>query len=362
MKPVTLILAVLGILWSSPVIAQTTKPGITFSEREFDFGTLRESQGRITHDFRFTNSGKIPLIINEVKASCGCTVPEWPREPILPGKSGIIKVSYNPAKQSGAFNKTIQVSSNADMPLINLMVKGIVIPTDIVEEVYKFTIGDIRLETIYAAFGEIFKGLSSRYTIRVYNTSKDKSVVLAFRKIPSHLQVHFIPEKIEPQQEGRIELEYNTANLSDWDYVVDRLDLLINNTVFPNNRISITANIREDFSKLTSVDLESAPRAEFDNPNFDFGTIGPDAIVEHEFRLTNTGKSELFIRKVSASCGCTAVQPAKNQIGPGASTTIKAIFNATGREGNQKKAITVITNDPKRYKTILWINGIVEKR
>jgi hypothetical protein len=105
--------------------------------------------------------------------------------------------------------------------------------------------------------------------------------------------------------------------------------------------------------------MEAAPRVEFDSQLFDFGSIAANTLVEHEFRLTNRGKSDLLIRKVSASCGCTAVQPAKIQIPPGESTTIKAVFNAAGREGNQKKAITVITNDPKRSRSILWINGIV---
>jgi hypothetical protein len=353
---------ILGFFWLSPAFTQPDKPGISFSEKEFNFGTFRESVGIVTHDFQFTNTGRIPLLVNDVKASCGCTVPEWPKEPILPGKTGIIKVSYNPTKQNGAFNKTIQVSSNADMPIMNLAVKGVVIPTEIVEEVYKFTIGDIRLETIYAAFGEIYKGQSSTYTIKVFNNSKDKPARLSFRQVPPHLRIRFIPEIIDPQQEGKIEMEYITSDLKDWDYVVDRLDLLVNNAILPNNRISITANIREDFSNLSAADIEAAPRVEFDSRQFDFGTIASDVTVEHEFRITNAGKSDLFIRKVSASCGCTAVQPAKTRVRPGESTTIKTIFNASGREGNQKKAITVITNDPRRSKSILWINGIVEKR
>lgn len=83
--------------------------------------------------------------------------------------------------------------------------------------------------------------------------------------------------------------------------------------------------------------------------------------MEHAFKLTNNGKSNLYIRKVSASCGCTAAQPEKTVVAAGESTLIKATFNAAGREGNQKKAITVITSDPKRSKTILWINGIVSR-
>lgn len=359
MKVILATLVFLLLFLLIPVSGQTSKPVITFSEKEFHFGTLRTTAGVVSHDFVFTNTGKIPLIINEVKASCGCTVAEWPREPVLPGKAGIIKVTFDPEKQSGSFTKTIQVSSNADVPLVKLLISGVVVPTDQVDEVFKFTVGDIRLETIYAAFGEIYTGQTAKFTIRVFNNASDKPAALSFRQLPAHLKVRITPGTIDPQQEGRIELEYVTTGMKEWDYVVDRLDLLVNGKTLPNNRINITANIREDFSKLTAIEMEVAPRVEFDSQLYDFGTIAANALVEHEFTLTNRGKSDLFIRKVSASCGCTAVQPAKIQIPPGESTTIKAVFNAAGREGNQKKAITVITNDPKRSRSILWINGVV---
>lgn len=341
-------------------VGQTDKPVMTFQEKEFNFGTFSESTGILHHTFQFINTGKKPLIINDVKASCGCTVPEWPKEPILPGRPGQIRVSYNPARQNGAFNKTIQVGSNADIPLITLAVKGVVIPAEKVEEAYRFTVGDIRLETIYAAFGEIYKGQRATFTIKVFNNSRDKSATLSIPTIPPHLNVSMVPQKLEPQQDGRIEMEYVTAGMKDWDFVVDRLELLVNGQRLPNNRISVTANIREDFSALTAADLENSPRAEFDAQQFDFGTISEKDVAEHDFKLTNTGKSDLFIRKVSASCGCTAVQPEKTQIKPGEFTLIRARFVAAGREGNQKKAITVITNDPRRSKSILWVNGIVE--
>jgi hypothetical protein len=223
-------------------------------------------------------------------------------------------------------------------------------------------VGQVRLETIYAAFGEIFKGDTGRFSIKVFNTSNSETVSLAFRQLPGHLKISILPSVIEPQQEGRIEIHYITSLQKEWDYAVDRIELLLNGALVPNNRISITANIRENFSALGSTEMALAPQVEFDSKSFDFGAIKGNATVEHLFRLKNNGKSDLYIRKVSASCGCTAVQPAGTIIHPGDSTVIKAIFNAAGREGNQKKAITVITNDPKRSKTILWINGTIEPK
>mgnify|MGYP001370511107 CR=1 FL=1 len=361
MKKASLLSLILYFLLPFAAGAQQLKPIISFTEKEYNFGTFRESDGTVTHDFVFTNSGKTPLIVQNVKASCGCTTPDWPHEPVLPGNTGTIRVSFNPKDRTGPFSKTIQVSSNADVPLVTLSIKGVVIPVDLVEETYRFTVGDLRLQTIYAAFGEIYKGNTADFIIKVYNASNAKPARISFQQIPAHLKITLIPEVIEPLQEGRIEIEYLSAQQKDWDYVVDRLSLLVNGQPVSGNSISITANIKEDFSGISAGDAANAPRVEYDTTTYNFGTISQDQVVEHEFTITNAGKSDLYIRKVSASCGCTAVQPQKTVIPPGGSTSIKAVFNATGREGNQKKAITVITNDPKRSRTILWIHGIVTK-
>ena len=99
----------------------------------------------------------------------------------------------------------------------------------------------------------------------------------------------------------KAELIWNTASAlqSNWDYVVDRVDLLINGKAAPNNRISITANIKENFGALTAEEMALAPVVQFDETTYDFGTTSPDKVIEHVFTLTNAGKSNLYIRKVS---------------------------------------------------------------
>ena len=96
----------------------------TFSEETYDFGKIPKGTP-VTHDFTFTNNGKEPIVISNVQASCGCTTPSWPKEPILPGKSANIKVQYN-AANPGGFNKSITVTSNAKTPTKVLYIKGTV--------------------------------------------------------------------------------------------------------------------------------------------------------------------------------------------------------------------------------------------
>jgi len=97
-------------------------PIITFSEVEYDYGTMEQlADGNC--EFTFTNDGQEPLILSNVRSSCGCTTPKWPRQPILPGDSEVIKVKYD-TKKVGTFKKYIYVTSNATSERVTLTIKG----------------------------------------------------------------------------------------------------------------------------------------------------------------------------------------------------------------------------------------------
>ena len=99
---------------------------IEFKNNTYDFGTIDfGSDG--TCEFIFTNTGKEPLMLSNVKSTCGCTVPEWPHEPVKAGENGILKVTYD-TYRVGAFTKSITVYSNAANSPIRLFIKGKVIP------------------------------------------------------------------------------------------------------------------------------------------------------------------------------------------------------------------------------------------
>jgi hypothetical protein len=87
-----------------------------------DFGKVPQGTP-VTHEFKFTNTGKAPLVITNVQASCGCTTPSWTREPIQPGGSGHVKATYN-ASNAGAFDKTVTVTANIEGGIVVLHIKG----------------------------------------------------------------------------------------------------------------------------------------------------------------------------------------------------------------------------------------------
>ena len=102
-----------------------------WDETSFDFGKILKGKPA-THQFEFVNNGTVPLIITGVKPSCGCTTPEWTKEPIPAGGTGFIKATYN-AAALGAFSKTITITSNADGNPIVLIIKGEVKDTEVIE-------------------------------------------------------------------------------------------------------------------------------------------------------------------------------------------------------------------------------------
>jgi len=98
---------------------------ITFVKTIHNYGTLKQG-GDGNCEFKFTNSGKTPLVLNTVKSSCGCTIPEWPKDPILPGDSSSIKVTYD-TKRLGQFTKKVTVISNAKNSFVQLTITGNVV-------------------------------------------------------------------------------------------------------------------------------------------------------------------------------------------------------------------------------------------
>ena len=98
---------------------------IEFKAETIDYGTIEKGADGV-RVFEFTNTGDEPLIISSVKSSCGCTVPSKPKDPIMPGKTGEIKVKYD-TNRVNPIRKTITVMSNADTPTVDLKIKGLVI-------------------------------------------------------------------------------------------------------------------------------------------------------------------------------------------------------------------------------------------
>lgn len=122
MKKIFLLLMMLASLVA---YAQQEQPEIKFDKTVHNFGTFSEKTPVQTAVFAFTNIGKSPLIINQAIASCGCTIPSYTKEPIMPGEKGTVKVTYNgKGKFPGHFKKSITIRTNGKVEMVRLYIEG----------------------------------------------------------------------------------------------------------------------------------------------------------------------------------------------------------------------------------------------
>ena len=126
----SIIALTLGLLLGFTAKAQDNKAvdakaqaDFKFETEEYNFGTVKQGE-IVNHEFKFTNTGKEPLVITDARGSCGCTVPEWPKESIKKGQSANIKVTFSSAGKLGLQDKTVTINSNAKSGPKVLHLKG----------------------------------------------------------------------------------------------------------------------------------------------------------------------------------------------------------------------------------------------
>ncbi|MCH5318823.1 MAG: DUF1573 domain-containing protein [Paramuribaculum sp.] len=109
--------------------AMADGPAISFKNKTHDFGTIKSTKGAVSYEYAFTNTGDKPLVIvNVTNGGCGCTTPEFPKEPIAPGKTGKIKITFNPEGRRGEFRREVKVKTNVSSKRESLRFNGVIVP------------------------------------------------------------------------------------------------------------------------------------------------------------------------------------------------------------------------------------------
>lgn len=129
MKKLGILFSLFAFVLVFSASAQTAGSGavISFKEKQIDFGDIVQGQ-KVEHTFVFTNAGTEPLVISNVAVTCGCTASSWPKEPIAPGKSSELKVSFNSAGKMGKQNSVVRIYSNASEPIEKVSLISNVLP------------------------------------------------------------------------------------------------------------------------------------------------------------------------------------------------------------------------------------------
>jgi hypothetical protein len=360
-----LLLFVSVLVFGVSGFAQVAQTKMQFAFTEHDFGTFKEEAGRQTFDFIVTNTGTDPLMIQNVVASCGCTTPEWTKQPIPAGGKGKVTAIYDPKDRPGQFNKTLSVYANTKPEVVVLVIKGEVTPHEkTVEELFTFPVGTsgVRFENQQLAFTNVKKTEKKIRVMNIVNTSA-APVKVEFDVLPAHLTLKANPETLKPGQKGLIEGGYDATKNPGWGNVNDLVKIKINGVIQENVYYYVSANLVEDFSSLSKEELANAPVFKVAASTFDLGKIKGSTQNNVEFKFTNEGKSDLIIRHIRATCGCTAIQQGNQGVGvkPGESSSIKAVFSPGTNPGKVTKAIYVYTNDPKNSEVVLMLSADVEQ-
>ncbi len=127
MKKILTVAAILAaFIVAIPAFADKKDSKIAFKETVYDFGKISLKGGKVSHEFSFTNEGARNLVITNARADCGCTRPEYSDEPVAPGGSGKVKVTFAPAAK-GHFTKKITITTNGSPRKTRLLIKGEVV-------------------------------------------------------------------------------------------------------------------------------------------------------------------------------------------------------------------------------------------
>ena len=332
-------------------------PQITFTTTTHDFGTFPEERGKVTCTFGFKNTGKSDLIIQKVRASCGCTTPNWTKTPVAPGDTGFVTATYNASGRPGAFNKTITVTSTADANQ-RLTIKGEVIPkVKTPEEEYPSNIGDFRLKKMNVYMRTIEFPTSKTEKIQVMNNS-DKDAVITFANAPKYLTLKAVPATLKAKEKGTIEVTFNSEAANDWGEILPTFDVAVNGVVEKNKKVTVHATVRENFANMTPEEKAKAPVLQVPN-SYEIGAVEKDSKKKFKISVTNNGKSELIIRKVKTNNDNIKVDkfPTK-AIKPGKKADIEFSMNPTNaKSGDFNYRATIICNDPNNSTSGVSLKG-----
>lgn len=337
------------------------KPIFDFEDETFDFGKIKEENGSVQHKFVFTNTGAAPLVIQGVKASCGCTTPAWTKDPIPSGEKGFVTAKYNPKNRPGSFRKSLTITSNAESANKVIYIKGMVdTKPRTAADVYRYKIGDLRFRYQTMNMGKVTTEIPLTRSFEVYNDSEQSITFLDDIIKPDHISLSFQPNVLGPKSAGKLVLSYNGKMKGDFGYVSDAVKIFTDEANESEKSLRVIATIEEYFAPMSQEQLAQAPHLQFEENTHDFGSIKKNVSLSTEFKFTNTGKSPLYIRAMKPNCGCTISKLEKFDYAPGESGILKVEFDSTGRKGSQQKSIVIFSNDPSAPTQRLIIKANVQ--
>ncbi len=227
-------------------------------------------------------------------------------------------------------------------------------------EDYTYIDGHLKFTSWHQLFSNLKMNEVHTDTIFIFN-DWESSMQISFNQLPPFISIIPKPSIIPPKEGGFLLVTYDAAKRNDLELVMDRIEMITNDTLNPVKNLDFVTVIYEDFSRYSLRDLRNSPVGKLDTNNYDFGTTEQGSIVRYNLMVSNVGKDTLHLRKIKSTCGCTTGEPDKRTLLPGESTRMQVSFNTFGRTGFHSKSVTIITNDPENSHLIFNIGGNIER-
>lgn len=347
----------LGLVMLSSLMAlSASAQKITTSHEVVDCGQVMFRQP-VTTEFKLKNEGNRPLLISQVKKSCGCTAVEYPTRSIAAGEEFTVKMTYD-AKQMGTFFKQLLLYSNAGDPYM-LTMQGRVVEqvTDFAGN-YDYMLGDLKSDAQDIEFDDVNKGDRPMQRIHIFNPTEQVMEPVVMH-LPAYLSAQVSPSRLAPHRAGEVAIVLDSKKLRDFGLNQTSVYLggRMGDKVSSDKEITVSAVLLPDFDDMTPAQKQAAPKAKLSTANLDLGTFGGKKKLKGEVLITNEGKSELDIRSMQMFTVGLQVSLNKSKIQPGETAKLKVTAVAADlKNGRSKKPrILIITNDPDMPKVVIHV-------
>lgn len=338
-------LFIIAFLLSS-VIAALADTLVSFPETSHNFGAFAEEDGPVSCRFAAVNIGNEALVILSARATCGCTQPKYPREPVAPGDTAWIDVTYDPSYRPGRFEKTVTVETNTNPSRNKLIIRGTVIGGDgSVSSRYPADFGQLKLEHNTVMMGDVTHNAYNTVYLRAYNQSPD-TIGATFSGAPQYLDIEMAPNPVPPGEQASILFVYNGNGDGIYGFQEDTVAISVAGSE-PRD-IPVSFNVHEDFSKLSEGDRAKAPVARLDRETCDLGKIrNRHASLRDTLTLSNLGDKPLKVRRVYSLDPGVEANVETTAVKPGESTKIAVTVDPSQSKGGMINVkLIIITNDP----------------
>lgn len=342
-------------------VVSFAQPKLELIETTHDFGKVNEEEGPVMYEFEYENSGDAPLVISYVKASCGCTTPDWTKEPVAPGGRGFVRAQYNPLNRPGNFSKSLRITSNADPSVTYAYIKGSVIPRPKSnEEKYPVVMGSIRVSNTNVNFGRVTDERPAETRIDLFNDSDQPISLLDKYEGPSFIKVSFDTLLIAPKSSVTALISYDPSHDDHLGMQNFGISLYTNESEGAAKNFNVRASVREYFPPMTNAERASAPILSIADKLKNLGKTTQGEVVKVEYVLSNNGQKPLNIRKIDAQGSYVEAKLSDYDIKPGKTAKLEVSFDTKGRRGLQNKTVYIYSNDPVNPTQVVTIRTTIQ--